>query len=189
MKRRHHQESVRSKRNSDILSTLLRPQSTPIYIYKYYPTNWNIYIVSVIIIQQLYVHKLSTMTSGLPPVVLLLPVSLLLALAWRAAAGDRIGRLPGQPAVDFPMYSGYVAVDEGPGGRALFYWLQEVPPEAQPAPLLLWLDGGPGCSAVGFGASQELGAFRIRPDGATLFLNDNRWNTGAHRCCRPYVAC
>jgi len=128
------------------------------------------------------------MTGGLPlvaPVVLLLPVLLALA-SWRAAAasagtaaGDRIGRLPGQPAVDFPMYSGYVAVDEGPGGRALFYWLQEVPPEAQPAPLLLWLDGGPGCSAVGYGASQEIGAFRIRPDGATLFLNEDRWNTGA----------
>ena len=39
---------------------------------------------------------------------------------------DRIGRLPGQPAVDFPMYSGYVTVDEH-AGRALFYWLQEVP--------------------------------------------------------------
>ena len=179
---------MRSKRNSDILSTLLRPQSTPIYIYKYYPTNWNIYIVSVIIIQQLYVHELSTMTGGLPlvaPVVLLLPVLLALA-SWRAAAasagtaaGDRIGRLPGQPAVDFPMYSGYVAVDEGAGGRALFYWLQEVPPEAQPAPLVLWLNGGPGCSSVAYGASEELGAFRIRPDGATLFLNEDRWNTGA----------
>lgn len=125
------------------------------------------------------------MAGGLPlaPVVLLLPVSLL-ALAWRAAAaaasGDRIGQLPGQPAVDFPMYSGYVAVDEGAGGRALFYWLQEVPPEVQPAPLVLWLNGGPGCSSVAYGASEELGAFRIRPDGATLFLNDNRWNTAAN---------
>lgn len=126
------------------------------------------------------------MTGGRPPapartrVVLLLHVLLALA-AWRAAAaaaGDRIGRLPGQPAVDFPMYSGYVAVDEGGGGRALFYWLQEVPPESQPAPLVLWLNGGPGCSSVAYGASEELGAFRIRPDGATLFLNENRWNTG-----------
>jgi len=92
---------------------------------------------------------------------------------------DRIGRLPGQPAVDFPMYSGYVTVDEH-AGRALFYWLQEVPAEAQPAPLVLWLNGGPGCSSVAYGASEELGAFRIRPDGATLFLNEFRWNRAAN---------
>jgi len=135
------------------------------------------------------------MTGGLPlppAVVLLLLLPVLLALAWRAtaaasAAGDRIGRLPGQPAVDFPMYSGYVAVDEGAGGRALFYWLQEVPPEAQPAPLVLWLNGGPGCSSVAYGASEELGAFRIRPDGATLFLNEDRWNTGIYIPLLPYV--
>ncbi|KAG2620288.1 hypothetical protein PVAP13_3NG166400 [Panicum virgatum] len=103
-------------------------------------------------------------------------LAVLLASAWRAAAAssmaaDRIDRLPGQPAVDFPMYSGYVTVDEV-AGRALFYWLQEVPPEAQPAPLVLWLNGGPGCSSVAYGASEELGAFRIRPYGATLFLNE-----------------
>jgi len=91
---------------------------------------------------------------------------------------DRIGRLPGQPAVD-SMYSGYVTVDEH-AGRALFYWLQEVPAEAQPAPLVLWLNGGPGCSSVAYGASEELGAFRIRPDGATLFLNKFRWNRAAN---------
>lgn len=105
----------------------------------------------------------------------------LLASAWRAAsssaADDRINRLPGQPAVDFPMYSGYVSVDEL-AGRALFYWLQEVPPGAQPAPLVLWLNGGPGCSSVAYGASEELGAFRILPDGARLFLNEYRWNRG-----------
>ncbi|RLM98959.1 hypothetical protein C2845_PM06G26250 [Panicum miliaceum] len=114
-------------------------------------------------------------------------LAVLLASAWRAAAAvsssaaadDRIDRLPGQPAVDFPMYSGYVTVDEL-AGRALFYWLQEVPPEAQPAPLVLWLNGGPGCSSVAYGASEELGAFRIRPDGATLFLNKFRWNRAAN---------
>lgn len=94
---------------------------------------------------------------------------------------DRIVRLPGQPddGVDFPMYSGYVTVDEG-AGRALFYWLQEAAAEAQPAPLVLWLNGGPGCSSVAYGASEELGAFRIRPDGATLFLNAYRWNRAAN---------
>ncbi|KAF8659502.1 hypothetical protein HU200_058445 [Digitaria exilis] len=115
-------------------------------------------------------------------------LAVLVASAWRAAAAaaaesssaaDLIDRLPGQPVVDFPMYSGYITVDEL-AGRALFYWLQEVPPEAQPAPLVLWLNGGPGCSSVAYGASEELGAFRIRPDGATLFLNEYRWNKAAN---------
>ncbi|KAL5203283.1 hypothetical protein ABZP36_014235 [Zizania latifolia] len=94
--------------------------------------------------------------------------------------GDRIDRLPGQPDdVDFDMYAGYITVDEH-AGRALFYWLQEAPAAAQPAPLVLWLNGGPGCSSIAYGASEELGAFRIRPDGATLFLNEHRWNKEAN---------
>ena len=111
-------------------------------------------------------------------------IAVLLALVCRRAAtassygADRIERLLGQPAVDFPMYSWYVTVETA--GRALFYWLQEVPPEAQPAPLVMWLNGGPGCSSVAYGASEELGAFRIRPDGATLFLNEYRWNRGTY---------
>ena len=48
---------------------------------------------------------------------------------------------------------------------------------------MLWLNGGPGCSSVAYGASEELGAFRIRPDGATLFLNEFRWNRGPLLCC------
>ncbi|WVZ51475.1 hypothetical protein U9M48_002620 [Paspalum notatum var. saurae] len=132
------------------------------------------------------------MADGCFPASPILVAAMLLGAAWpwqlRPTAAtdigqqeaDRISRLPGQPAdVDFPMYSGYVTVDER-AGRALFYWLQEVAVEAQPAPLVLWLNGGPGCSSVAYGASEELGAFRIRPDGATLFLNRYRWNTAAN---------
>ncbi|KAL6619504.1 hypothetical protein ACP70R_034643 [Stipagrostis hirtigluma subsp. patula] len=102
------------------------------------------------------------------------------ATAERGHEANRVVRLPGQPdGVDFPMYSGYVTVEKR-AGRALFYWLQEAPEEEQPAPLVLWLNGGPGCSSVAYGASEELGAFRVRPDGATLFLNEHRWNTVAN---------
>jgi serine carboxypeptidase-like clade 2 len=93
-----------------------------------------------------------------------------------AAVADRITLLPGQPPVNFSMYSGYVTVDAA-AGRALFYWLIEAAvPDPASAPLVLWLNGGPGCSSIGYGASEELGAFRINPDGTTLSLNPYSWN-------------
>jgi len=107
----------------------------------------------------------------------LLPFSL---AATSAAAADRIMRLPGQPPVNFSMYSGYVTVDAAVG-RALFYWLIEAAvPNPSAAPLVLWLNGGPGCSSVGYGASEEVGAFRINPDGTSLFLNPYSWNKRAN---------
>lgn len=93
---------------------------------------------------------------------------------------DKIVKLPGQPRnVTFSQYSGYVTVDPI-AGRALFYWLMEVPRRLGPAskPLVLWLNGGPGCSSVAYGASEEVGPFRVRPNGETLYLNPYAWNRG-----------
>lgn len=90
---------------------------------------------------------------------------------------DQIDRLPGQPSVEFNQYSGYVTVDAN-AGRALFYWFVEAPAALQPTPLVLWLNGGPGCSSIAYGASEELGPFHIHPDGRTLYLNPYAWNNG-----------
>jgi serine carboxypeptidase-like clade 2 len=117
--------------------------------------------------------------------VRLLVVSVVAAAAVATAdqerESDRIRELPGQPPnVEFSHYSGYVTVNPA-RGRALFYWLVEAVPAAGPiAPLVLWLNGGPGCSSVGYGASEEVGPFRIRPDGQTLYLNPNSWNKGGY---------
>ncbi|KAJ3693819.1 hypothetical protein LUZ60_009299 [Juncus effusus] len=96
---------------------------------------------------------------------------------------DLIDQLPGQPGpVNFTQYSGYVTVNSI-AGRALFYWLQEVQggdDVSESVPLVLWLNGGPGCSSVAYGASEELGAFRIKSDGETLFLNEYAWNKVAN---------
>ena len=91
---------------------------------------------------------------------------------------DKITELPGQPKnVEFNQYSGYVTVNEQ-AGRALFYWLIESQANRRPEtrPLVLWLNGGPGCSSVAYGAAEEIGPFRIRPDGKTLYLNPYAWN-------------
>jgi len=95
-------------------------------------------------------------------------------------ATDKITALPGQPeGVDFNQYSGYVTVDEE-NGRALFYYLVEAPSGPADKPLVLWLNGGPGCSSLGYGAMQELGPFRVSQDNKTLIRNLNSWNTVAN---------
>ncbi|KAL6552851.1 Serine carboxypeptidase-like 26 [Orobanche hederae] len=91
---------------------------------------------------------------------------------------DRITSLPGQPQnVGFSQYSGYITVNQT-AGRELFYWLAEAPTISGPEkkPLVLWLNGGPGCSSLAFGAFEEIGPFRINSDGKTLNLNPDSWN-------------
>ncbi|XP_058078269.1 serine carboxypeptidase 1-like [Magnolia sinica] len=93
---------------------------------------------------------------------------------------DKIVELPGQPAeVDFDHYSGYVTVD-AKTGRALFYYFAESPVNSSTKPLVLWLNGGPGCSSFGNGAMMELGPFRVEKDGNTLYRNDYAWNNVAN---------
>ncbi|KAF6172150.1 hypothetical protein GIB67_003842 [Kingdonia uniflora] len=47
-------------------------------------------------------------------------------------------------------------------------------------PLLLWLNGGPGCSSLAYGAMEELGLFRVHSDGKTLYHNPYSWNKVAN---------
>ncbi|KAM0881645.1 hypothetical protein ACQ4PT_032807 [Festuca glaucescens] len=93
---------------------------------------------------------------------------------------DKITALPGQPPrVNFDQYSGYVTVSEV-HFRELFYYFVEAPYEASTKPLILWLNGGPGCSSLGYGAMTELGPFRVNPDGKTLSRNKQAWNNLAN---------
>lgn len=93
---------------------------------------------------------------------------------------DRIDALPGQPdGVNFNQYAGYVTVDPK-AGRALFYYFVESPQHSATKPLVLWLNGGPGCSSLGYGAMEELGPFRVNSDGKTLFHNEYAWNNAAN---------
>ncbi|GMP74785.1 hypothetical protein CsSME_00032098 [Camellia sinensis var. sinensis] len=94
-------------------------------------------------------------------------------------SGDLVINLPGQPKVDFQHHAGYVTVDEK-NGRALFYWFYEASTLPDEKPLVLWLNGGPGCSSVGYGATQEIGPFIVDTDGHPLKLNPYAWNTEAN---------
>ncbi|XP_052183340.1 serine carboxypeptidase 24-like [Diospyros lotus] len=92
---------------------------------------------------------------------------------------DRIAALPGQPAVTFSQFSGYITVHRQQG-RALFYWFTEAAAEPERKPLVLWLNGGPGCSSIAYGASEEIGPFRINKTGSSLYLSSYSWNQEAN---------
>ncbi|PKA54982.1 Serine carboxypeptidase-like 34 [Apostasia shenzhenica] len=92
---------------------------------------------------------------------------------------DLIDRLPGQPPINFRQYSGYVTVDQS-HGRALFYWFFTATEGAEKKPLLLWLNGGPGCSSIGYGAAEELGPFLTQDGAPELKLNEHSWNKEAN---------
>ncbi|CAL1383542.1 unnamed protein product [Linum trigynum] len=90
---------------------------------------------------------------------------------------DRVVQLPGQPPVMFQQYSGYITVDEKKQ-KSLFYYFAEAEFDPFSKPLVLWLNGGPGCSSLGVGAFSENGPFR--PNGQVLIRNEHSWNTEAN---------
>ncbi|XP_037438037.1 serine carboxypeptidase 1-like [Triticum dicoccoides] len=96
-------------------------------------------------------------------------------------AADKIHVLPGQPSgtIGLNQYGGYVTVHEK-NGRALFYYFVEAASDAAAKPLLLWLNGGPGCSSLGYGAMMEVGPFRVNKDNRTLSENLHTWTKVAN---------
>nr|XP_023897455.1 serine carboxypeptidase-like 35 [Quercus suber] len=92
---------------------------------------------------------------------------------------DRVKNLPGQPAVTFRHYAGYVKL-QPQHQKALFYWFFEAQEAPSHKPLVLWLNGGPGCSSIAYGAAQELGPFLVQLNGIKLNLNKFSWNKVAN---------
>ncbi|KAI3682303.1 hypothetical protein L1987_82197 [Smallanthus sonchifolius] len=98
----------------------------------------------------------------------------------KCTASDEVVTLPGQPPVSFKQFAGYIPVDEAQQ-RFLFYYFVEAESDPSSKPLVLWLNGGPGCSSVGEGAFVEHGPFK--PKGDVLLKNDYSWNKEANMLC------
>lgn len=58
---------------------------------------------------------------------------------------------------DFPGYSGFITVNESTNAN-MFFWYFPAAAQSETAPVVLWLQGGPGASSL-FGLFTENGPF------------------------------
>jgi len=74
------------------------------------------------------------------------------------------------------QYSGYLDISET---KHLFFWFFESRDRPESDPLVLWLNGGPGCSSS-TGLLFELGPCNVRDQGTSTEPNPHGWNKQAN---------
>lgn len=79
---------------------------------------------------------------------------------------------------NFLTYSGYLNGNKD-GTWKMHYMLTTSKTNPDTDPVLLWLNGGPGCSSFS-GGFEELGPYYINSDNKTLFENVYSWNERAN---------
>jgi carboxypeptidase C (cathepsin A) len=90
-----------------------------------------------------------------------------------------VHNFPGMPSgFSTKHFAGGLPVNDGSTGY-LFYWLFECSTAPETKPLLIWINGGPGCSSME-GLFEENGPFKINADGHTLSTNPHSWHNAAN---------
>jgi serine carboxypeptidase-like clade 2 len=115
--------------------------------------------------------------------LLLAAVSMLVAASLIGAStpdiprsvSDRVTSLPDYGPFKSPNYAGYVDIG---GGRKSFYYFIESERNPSTDPLLLWLNGGPGCSSL-IGLFTEVGPYTLR-HGGKFYNNSYGYTTVAN---------
>lgn len=110
--------------------------------------------------------------------LILLAIACLAIVAFAKPDADRVLEVPDMAKFDtFELYSGYLQIPNKQ--RKLHYIFAESQNNPAKDPLVVWFNGGPGCSSM-LGFAQEHGPF-VMPDGDPHFYeNPNSWNTHAN---------
>lgn len=103
-------------------------------------------------------------------------LSCLAAAAMAARKEDKMANLPDAPEWQSDMYSGYLYVNDS---KKLHYTFAESLDKPETDPIVIWFNGGPGCSSM-LGMMQELGPVVV-DDGERYFkTNPHPWNERAN---------
>ena len=100
----------------------------------------------------------------------------LVAAALGAIPADEITALPGwSAALPSKQYSGYLSF----GTKHLHYWFVESQGNPATDPVVVWFNGGPGCSSLE-GYLYEHGPFHVNPNNYNeLYYNNYTWTQSA----------
>jgi len=100
-----------------------------------------------------------------------------LLLARAAPEEELVTKLGDQITFKTKTYSGYL---DASVGKSLHYVFTESQADPAKDPLLIWFNGGPGCSSL-LGFFQENGPWVVYDETGTIFDNaDNSWNRRAN---------
>jgi len=87
-----------------------------------------------------------------------------MAVAAAAPEADRVVSMPEMAVFPFAAYSGYLDVSDN---KSLHYMFVESQGNPETDPLIIWFNGGPGCSSM-LGFAQEHGPW-VMDDGTDYF--------------------
>jgi serine carboxypeptidase-like clade 1 len=109
-------------------------------------------------------------------------VALFVALSICDPSANKVTSIPGfTGSWPFAAYAGYIAIPDGE--KQMFYFFAESQNDPATDPVVLWLNGGPGCSSFdGFVYEHGPFFFNNGPEGAgqNLTLNPYSWNLVAN---------
>lgn len=110
-------------------------------------------------------------------VAMLAAIVVLCPVHTRQVHQDEVWQLPGlAKQANFSHFSGYLRAG---ASRRLHYWYVESERSPETDPVVLWMNGGPGCSSL-LGLMTELGPFHMASDGLNLTMNPYSWNKVAN---------
>jgi cathepsin A (carboxypeptidase C) len=76
---------------------------------------------------------------------------------------------------DYGVYSGYIPVGE----NDYHYMFTESQGNPETDPLVIWFNGGPGCSSM-LGFAQEIGPWKMDDEDTKFYKNEYSWNKFAN---------